>query len=257
MDLSESTTLPQILSMLYDALDVEPFDSGANTKSLFAEIGHAVPSDTVRIYEAEDLIPELLDATANGMVVDIGCGKGASRAIFQEVAPRMNWLGLEVADTYNKPKVDQIRFFNGHEIPLESNSVDYCYSRQVFEHVRQPEKLLSEIYRVLKKGGIFFGSVSGHEPYHFYSLFNFTPYGWYTILNDAGFEVTRLLPGADGMAVALRHISENKKLFPGIFRGKSWIGDAIESKCSKESVQEKNTRLLIYAAHMSFVAEKG
>lgn len=38
--------------------------------------------------------------------------------------------------------------------PFEDHSFDYIYSNQVFEHVENLEKVLQELYRVLKPGGI-------------------------------------------------------------------------------------------------------
>ncbi|MCC5815596.1 MAG: class I SAM-dependent methyltransferase, partial [Leptospira sp.] len=42
----------------------------------------------------------------------------------------------------------------GEEIPFENNTFDVVYSTNVLEHVNEPEKVLSEILRVLKPGGI-------------------------------------------------------------------------------------------------------
>jgi len=39
-------------------------------------------------------------------------------------------------------------------LPFKSNSFDYAVLADVIEHVNQPEKILKEIKRVLKKKGI-------------------------------------------------------------------------------------------------------
>ena len=71
------------------------------------------------------------------------------------------------------------------------------FSRQVFEHVRHPDALMREVARVLKPGGVFFGSVAYLEPYHSRSIFNFTPYGLMTVLGNAGLRLSELRPGID------------------------------------------------------------
>lgn len=251
-------TPTELLSALYELIDIESFDESVNARSLFEHIGHTVRNDELTFYEGEDLIDMLLEPASAGKIVDIGCGRGASREACLRIAPMIEWAGLEVGDTYNRPPSDRddIHVFNGRDIPMDSDSVDFFYSKQVFEHVRYPEQLLGEIHRVLKPGGLFFGSVSGQEPYHFYSMFNFTPYGWYQVLHDNGFQVIQLSPGADGISVTLRHLSKNKKLFPGIFNGKSVLQPRLSAKFNNESIRKCNLRMLIYAAHIAFVSKK-
>lgn len=43
--------------------------------------------------------------------------------------------------------------YNGNEMPLADESFDLAISNTVYEHLRNPEKTVSETYRILRKGG--------------------------------------------------------------------------------------------------------
>lgn len=55
-----------------------------------------------------------------------------------------------------------------HEIPLKSESVDFAFGSAVMEHVRNPGKAISEIYRILKPGGFVYADWSFLAAYHGY-----------------------------------------------------------------------------------------
>jgi len=64
-------------------------------------------------------------------------------------------------------------------IPLKNSSVDSIFSSQVLEHVQNPQKMVDEIYRVLKKKGkciltTHMAQVIHGEPHDY---FRFTEYG--------------------------------------------------------------------------------
>lgn len=141
--------------------------------------------------------------------LDLGCGDGNSYSHFSGIKG-LNWTGIDIEESpeVNARKRNDLRFltYDGVDIPLPDNSVDIIYSNQVFEHVRYPEALLRNAYRVLKKNGLLVGSTSHLEPFHSRSLWNFTPYGFACLLQSAGFKDILLKPGIDGMTLNLRHI---------------------------------------------------
>jgi SAM-dependent methyltransferase len=245
----------ELLATLYESIEVDPFSGNYNTKSLLDLIGDVVSDKRDGTLEAEDLVALLIPSNCDEVIVDLGCGKGKSFAIFKERSADCEWIGFEVGDSYNLTTDEKIHIYDGLEIPMKDNSAGFVYSKQVFEHVRYPEALIKEIRRVLKPGGYFFGSVSGLEPYHYHSMFNFTPYGFYTILKDNGMEATELIPGADGISVALRHLSKDKKIFPGIFKGNSIFMNFLRTRYRNESVKQRNIRALMFSGHFSFIAK--
>jgi len=49
--------------------------------------------------------------------------------------------------------------WDGKRLPFETNSFDTIISTEVLEHCPEPEVFLYEVFRVLKKGGVFFFTV--------------------------------------------------------------------------------------------------
>jgi SAM-dependent methyltransferase len=81
--------------------------------------------------------------------------------------------------------------YDGWNLPFLSNSFDTIVSFEVFEHVFNPEQILSEIYRVLKPGGHILITTpfcwGEHEqPYDF---IRYTSFGMESILERNEFKV--------------------------------------------------------------------
>lgn len=97
-----------------------------------------------------------------------------------------------------------IKYFNPSrfsDIPLPDASVDAVISFGVLEHVRDPEKVVGEITRVLKTGGSAFHKIitrdhrsfSKISGYHPWSYLNHSAEEWEAI-NEGKFYQNRLLP---------------------------------------------------------------
>ena len=130
------------------------------------------------------------------------------------------------------------------------------YCNQVLEHVRYPDQLISSAFRVLKPGGLFIGSVSYLEPFHSYSIFNFTPYGTAKVFTDAGFNVTELRPGTDGYSVITRQLLNRSKLLKPVwgFNGIYLLVRLLGAICDL-SHQELNFLKLQFAGQIVFTAK--
>jgi SAM-dependent methyltransferase len=184
-----------------------------------------LPSDHSRQVTAEHYARQVLSAgtgatARNGStkVLDLGCGAGDSMKFFQEISPAVEWFGVDIQDSQEvrtRTRQDaNIATYDGVHLPYEEGLFDLVYSCQVLEHVRHPDVLLPDVFRVLKPGGAFVGSVAYLEPYHSYSIFNFTPYGLMSVCRDAGLDMLELRPSIDGLTVVARQML-NK---PGFFR---------------------------------------
>lgn len=58
-----------------------------------------------------------------------------------------------------------IRAF-GENLPFEDSSLDVVICAAVLEHVKEPEKIVAEAYRVLKTGGELYIEIPFLQPYH-------------------------------------------------------------------------------------------
>ena len=68
-------------------------------------------------------------------------------------------------DIEAKPGVDLVA--DAHDMHMVANdSVDFVTSVSVLEHVRYPHKVMKEIYRILKPGGIIYINVPFVFPFH-------------------------------------------------------------------------------------------
>lgn len=59
----------------------------------------------------------------------------------------MDYITADIESPLAKVKMDV------HEIPFDDNTFDVLFCNHVLEHVNDDKKALSEIFRVLKKGG--------------------------------------------------------------------------------------------------------
>ena len=84
---------------------------------------------------------------AEGTLLDVGSGFAPYRPFFKNVKKYIKMDNFE----YLGVKPDIIG--DAMNIPLKNSSVDSIFSSQVLEHVQNPQKMVDEIYRVLKKKG--------------------------------------------------------------------------------------------------------
>lgn len=93
-----------------------------------------------------------------GMVLDVGCGDSNK------------YLGFSPGDTYiglDREKMGLVDIIgDAPHLPFKDGSFDAVTCISVLEHVENPKKVLSEIYRVTKAGGKVFISVPFILNYH-------------------------------------------------------------------------------------------
>ena len=54
----------------------------------------------------------------------------------------------------------------GEDLPLENDSIDFAICNAVLEHVKDPKKIIDEIYRILKIGGKIYVDIPFIYPFH-------------------------------------------------------------------------------------------
>jgi ubiquinone/menaquinone biosynthesis C-methylase UbiE len=131
---------------------------GSDLSKVEYEYNSAVPSFLEKI---EDYIS--LDIFDNKDVLDVGCGWGGKMVFYAEHTSLKTITGFDmpgylpaVSNEFAlRKKVDNCFFHNGNAeaMPYEDNQFDLVIMEDVLEHVFDPEKVMSECYRVLKKQG--------------------------------------------------------------------------------------------------------
>lgn len=72
--------------------------------------------------------------------------------------------GIRNLDMYPYPNVDFVA--NVCALPFEDGTIDMIIFKNVLEHVKNPEKALNEIYRVIKKNGYIYAKIPFLQPFH-------------------------------------------------------------------------------------------
>ena len=105
--------------------------------------------------------------TANNVVIDVGCGSGTTAiALCKSVGCKITGVdlsGVRIAnaiDSLEDHPTDvqqKVTFQKGSatDLPLSDESFDRAWSQATIYHVPDKVKVLEEVYRVLKPGGIF------------------------------------------------------------------------------------------------------
>lgn len=95
--------------------------------------------------------------TIFGNLLDIGGGGG--RASHYRFLPIEKGANLQTVDVISRPNTDFVLDITKEKVPLPDSSQDAVFLFNILEHVNAHDKVLSEVRRLLKKGGKLYGSV--------------------------------------------------------------------------------------------------
>ncbi|HXF90723.1 MAG TPA: class I SAM-dependent methyltransferase [Candidatus Nitrosotenuis sp.] len=133
-----------------------------------------------RFYHFVKLLPE------NAKLLDLGCGRGLRLGFFRRLRPDIQCYGVDIVDQ-SSLLPPNIHFYmadlNSEKLPFQDASFDGVLLSHVLEHLENYDLLASEVFRVLKQGGLHYAEVPsirsvfvpsfrcfGHEgnPFNFY-----------------------------------------------------------------------------------------
>jgi SAM-dependent methyltransferase len=135
---------------------------------------------------------------ARGRVLDVGCGNQPYRELFAPVV--RDYVGLDRQEQGSRPDVvgDALR------LPFPAETFDTVLMIQVLEHLPDPEGAVSEVGRVLKRGGRAILTAPQYwrlheEPHDYY---RFTRFGLIHLVQRSGLRVLRVKAQGGAWALA-------------------------------------------------------
>lgn len=123
-----------------------------------------------------------------GVMLDFGCGSKPYKSLFHVT----RYVGLDFENPGHSHTQEQIDFFyDGEKIPFEDKFFDSVFTSEVFEHVFNLPKIILEINRVMKPGGLILitcpFAISEHEvPVDFA---RYSSFGLRHLMITSGFEI--------------------------------------------------------------------
>jgi len=160
---------------------------------------------------------ERVAAYAHGDLLDIGCGH----------KPYLHMFNVQHYFGIDRPRgvYDQFDIAaDASAIPFSDNSFDTVLSTEVLEHVSKPDRVIAEMVRILKPGGVVILSCPFLHPLHEapYDYYRYSIYGLTFLFQDAGLEIICVQSrGGEGIVLAdmcLRILVSTIKRFAGKLR---------------------------------------
>ncbi|MEM9342826.1 MAG: class I SAM-dependent methyltransferase [Pseudomonadota bacterium] len=222
----------------------------------FPQIEATIPDDHSRKSDSVQLLSEILGDRETVDILDLGCGDGRGLDVIKRLSPGARYTGVDIETS---PEVAErtrsdgtFLTYNGVDLPFDDQSFDVVYSHQVFEHVRHPDRVTQEVRRVLRPGGTFVGSMSNLEPYHSFSIFNYTPYGVFRLIADNDLTLRTMRPGAESTSLIMRQLSMRR------IKRLSLIYPAIDlaGRLRKWPARQRNYMKLRFSGHICFIATR-
>ncbi len=129
---------------------------------------------------AEKLGPLLKD---NSVVLDLGAGAGICSELDLRGGNR-RICGIDPDPVVmSNPFLDDAKVATGDAIPYPDKTFDIVIAHNVLEHLAEPEKVFSEVRRVLKPGGCF--AIKTPNKFHYVPLIaSITPQWFHVAFNN-------------------------------------------------------------------------
>ena len=135
-------------------------------------------------------VPALIEHLS-GCCLDIGCGEMPFKSLIEKHVSSYDSIDIE----RRVPEVSYVGSIQDMHM-IEDGAYDSALCLEVLEHVQNPFIAVSEIHRILKKGGKLVCSVPHlsrlHEEPHDY--FRYTLYGLQSLFENSGFKVISITP---------------------------------------------------------------
>ncbi len=106
-------------------------------------------------------ISEQIELPDNAVIADLGCKDATFLSAFQKAFPNKikSAIGVDITDKwFGDVKYDspiELKVMNcSKKLDFDDNTFDFVFSKDMFECVSDKDFLVSEVYRILKPGGV-------------------------------------------------------------------------------------------------------
>lgn len=116
-------------------------------------------------------VVDFIEFPRNKKILDLGCGTG--RFSIELLSYKSHVISFDPSESMlkevSKKGNENLNLIQGvgHKLPFKSESFDGCICINVFDHIKGPNILLSEISRVLKKDGVLVFNFSNSRGLYF------------------------------------------------------------------------------------------
>ncbi len=141
-------------------LPVHPFNLNNEGKKSYAQWQFEKGIETIKFYLKHTNIDQMFK---DKVVLDIGCGaggktiyyasKGVKRIVGVEILGKYREEAENLAKKYDMDDKFEFVCADAAKTPFEDETFDTIIMNDAMEHVDEPEKVLDECYRILKKNG--------------------------------------------------------------------------------------------------------
>ncbi len=123
------------------------------------------------------------------LILDAGAGDAPYKNLFQHA--RYESADFEKID---KPYAASAYVCDLRSIPVEDERFDFVVFNQVMEHLPEPQLVLTELHRILKRGGrmIYSGPLFYEEHEQPFDFYRYTQFGLRYLFDKVGFSIERL-----------------------------------------------------------------
>jgi ubiquinone/menaquinone biosynthesis C-methylase UbiE len=138
---------------------------------IFLNYGYADPDQNIALHPEEEphrysiqLYHHMTDSIdfKNKAVVEVGCGKGGGLSYIIKRRVPASAIGIDICKEavrfcHNHYQLQGLSFLHGdaQDLPLENGSCDIVVNVESSHRYEVFEKFLSEVYRILRDGGLF------------------------------------------------------------------------------------------------------
>lgn len=171
-------------------------------------------------------------------IVDFGCGQKP----YEVFVNNHEYIGIDIDKSNDKADI----YADITNIPIDDGAADIVTSFYVLEHVEEPQKVINEKFRILKKNGELFMLIPMYWEEHEqpYDFFRFTRFGIIKLMENAGFKDIKVreintAPSILGMNLAILF---NRRFFKVLIPVINYIFYKLEIRMQRKAI--KNNILL-------------